>query len=133
MYIIYTDGGCTKGRGSWSAIINDSEISGTVPFTTSNRMELYAAIKAFGTLPNDAEVQLFSDSTYLVKGLNSWIACWKKRGWKKKGSQLKNLDLWQELDIQKSRLKIKAKWVPRGQNSKADRLAGEARVKFWGI
>jgi len=131
MYTIYTDGGCTKGRGSWAAIINGKELSGVVPFTTSNRMELYAAIKALGTLPNDSEVQIYSDSTYLVKGLNSWIECWKKRGWAKKGPPLKNVDLWQQLDAQRNRMKVKAKWIPRAKNSKADALAGKVRDNFW--
>ncbi len=104
--IIYTDGACSgnPGKGGWGAILKYGEkekvISGFEEDTTNNKMELTAAIEALKCLKEPCSVELYSDSAYLVNGfLNYWVANWKKNGWRTAGKdEVKNIDLWKELD-----------------------------------
>lgn len=104
--IIYTDGACSgnPGIGGWGAILrygdNEIEISGFDKETTNNKMELTAAVEALKKLKLPCEVELYSDSAYLVNGFNQyWIKNWKLKGWKTaSGDNVKNEDLWRELD-----------------------------------
>lgn len=103
--IIYTDGACSgnPGPGGYGAVLMlgdvRREISGGEPETTNNRMELMAAIAALSQLKRPCNVQLFSDSAYLVGAFaNHWIDGWQRNGWK--NSQKKdvpNRDLWEQL------------------------------------
>lgn len=103
--VIYTDGACSgnPGPGGWAAILRsgdrEKEISGCDPMTTNNRMELSAALYALKALKMPCEVDLYSDSTYLIDAVNcGWLANWIRRGWKKaNGDKVENPDLWQEL------------------------------------
>jgi ribonuclease HI len=136
---IYTDGACVPnpGPGGWSVIlvfknqtgdIIQKEYSGGEPSTTSIRMEMQAAINALRYLKQSCSVTLFSDSRYLVKGVNDWLSSWKARGWVlSNGSELKNADLWKELDSLLQNHQIEWCWI-RGHadnpmNQKADALA----------
>ncbi len=104
--IIYTDGACSgnPGPGGYGAILmcNDKkkEISGGEKNTTNNKMELLAAVEALKLLKMPCEVDLYSDSAYLINCFNNnWLESWKKNGWKNsKKESVKNIDLWQELD-----------------------------------
>lgn len=104
--IIYTDGACSgnPGDGGWGAILrygkHEKEISGFEKNTTNNRMELTAAIEALKLLKEPCEVELYSDSAYLVNGFNNnWIKGWKANGWiNSSKEEVKNVDLWKELD-----------------------------------
>ena len=106
------------------------EMFGGEKSTTNNRMEMMAAIKALEAIkPNfSGPVVLFTDSTYLLKGITEWIHGWKKRGWKKSDKKpVINKDLWQELDALNSKRDIQWEWV-KGHagdigNEKADELA----------
>jgi len=86
--VIYTDGACSgnPGPGGWGAILRwngtEKEMKGGEPETTNNRMELMAAIQALETLKRGVEADLYTDSTYVQKGITEWIHSWKKRGWK---------------------------------------------------
>jgi len=71
--------------------------SGVDPETTNNRMELTALIEAFGMLPGDAEVTVYSDSELCVKTVNEWAGGWEARGWRRKGGEIKNLELVKKL------------------------------------
>ena len=100
---IYTDGSCSgnPGPGGWAAILIfgdiEKEISGGDVETTNNRMELTAPIEALKALKEECEVDMFSDSAYVVNSFDlGWIYGWEKNGWKKKGG-LKNVDLLREL------------------------------------
>ncbi len=103
---IYTDGACSgnPGPGGYGAILmyNDikKEISGGEKNTTNNKMELLAAIEALKMLNMPCEVDLYSDSAYLINCFNNnWLESWKKNGWRNsKKEEVKNIDLWQELD-----------------------------------
>ena len=101
---IYTDGACSgnPGAGGWGAILMygkfKKEISGFEQETTNNRMELTAAIKALELLIEKCEVELYSDSAYLVNAfLQGWIFSWAKNGWKRKDGDVLNVELWQKL------------------------------------
>jgi len=136
---IYTDGACrgNPGPGGWGAILIHGnrvrEISGGERITTNNRMELTAVIRALQELKKPSEIDLYSDSNYIVMGMTSWLHNWKKSGWKRKTGRLENIDLWQQLDELAQKHLIRWHWV-RGHfgnpyNERADKLAREAVPK----
>ena len=104
--IIYTDGACSgnPGDGGWGAVLKygevEKEISGFEKDTTNNKMELKAAIEALNILKEPCEVELYSDSAYLVNGFNqNWVRNWKFNGWRNSSKEeVKNIVLWKELD-----------------------------------
>lgn len=129
--IIYTDGACQSnpGPGGWGAILQfkgaEKQIYGGDVATTNNRMELTAAIKALETLKRPCTVKLYSDSQYVIRGMSEWIENWKDKNWK----NVKNPELWQQLDTLASNHSIEWKWV-KGHNGDhynemADKLANE--------
>jgi ribonuclease HI len=134
---IYTDGACSgnPGPGGWGALIkygrHEKELSGGELKTTNNRMELTAAIEALQALNRPCQVQFYTDSEYLRKGITEWINGWKRRAWKTaRKKPVKNQDLWRELDIAIQRHEIQWHWV-RGHtgdrdNERVDRLARQA-------
>ncbi|CAG1020319.1 partial Ribonuclease HI, partial [Patescibacteria group bacterium] len=96
--------------------------------TTNNRMELMAAIQALEALTKPCNVRLYSDSTYVLKGIKEWLPNWKKRGWKTANNHpVKNVDLWQRLDAAIIRHTIDWQWVKGHSgdkgNDRADALA----------
>jgi len=106
--IIYTDGASkgNPGPGGYGAIISFPngkiiEIGGREDNTTNNRMELLATLKALLLVEErdtKTEIELFSDSAYVVNGLNGWVYAWEKNGWKtKEGNDVTNQDIWQSL------------------------------------
>ena len=132
---VYIDGACSgnPGIGGWGVVIlidnNDPVfINGGSLKTTNNQMELTAAIEALKYISNSTSLNLFTDSKYVKVGIESWIINWKKKGWKTSSKkQVKNKDLWIELDKQISKHKINWHWV-KGHagdkyNEKADFLA----------
>ena len=114
--IIYTDGSARSnpGRGGYGAVLKytnpagktfTSELSRGYAKTTNNRMELMAVIVALEALNRPCEVEVHSDSQYVVNAFNKhWIDGWKKRGWKTANKQpVKNRDLWERLLTAKSK------------------------------
>ncbi len=103
--IIYTDGACSgnPGPGGWGAILMfnnvKKEISGGIKETTNNIMEITAVIEALKHLKRPCEVEVYSDSAYVVNAFNNgWIYNWMKNNWKTSGKEpVKNKELWQEL------------------------------------
>jgi len=98
---IYTDGACSgnPGPGGWGAILmygsKKKELSGGEPSTTNNRMELISVISALSALREPCSVKLYTDSQYVVNAVNKgWLTTWQQKGWKKKGGEVKNPDLW---------------------------------------
>jgi ribonuclease HI len=102
---LYTDGACSgnPGPGGWGAILIyegiEKEFSGGDRQTTNNKMELTAAIEGLKKLKYKCEVELFSDSAYLINSfVQKWIYNWDNNGWRlKDGSEVKNIELWKEL------------------------------------
>ena len=103
--IIYTDGACSgnPGPGGWGAILMykdaKKEISGGMKNTTNNIMEISAVIEALKCLKVESDVQIYSDSAYVVNAFNQkWIDSWIKNNWKTSGKEpVKNKEIWQEL------------------------------------
>lgn len=137
---IYTDGACSgnPGAGGWGAVLicdnNIKQISGGKKETTNNQMELQAAISALEELKLPCNVELFSDSKYLLDGLEKWMINWKKNNWKTASKQpVKNIELWQKLDALKQVHNIKFTWIKGHSGDKyneiADQLATSAIVK----
>lgn len=103
--IIYTDGACSgnPGPGGWAAVLiyngKEKEISGGNKNTTNNIMEITAVIEGLKALKYPCEVELYSDSAYVVNTFTQgWIYNWMQKGWKTaSGDSVKNKELWQEL------------------------------------
>ena len=137
---IHTDGACSgnPGPGGWGAVMRygdaEKELSGGAPETTNNRMELMAAIRALEALTRPMAVDLYTDSTYVRGGITEWLANWKQRNWRTASKKpVKNVDLWQRLDIAASRHQVVWHWI-KGHagdpgNERADRLARAAVPK----
>ncbi len=134
MIKIYTDGSCLEnpGKGGWAAIIIDhgkeKEIKGSKENTTNNQMELLAPINALKNIPKGSKVQIFTDSKYVKFGITEWIHNWKKNGWRTADKKdVKNKDLWIELDELSSSFQIEWNWVKGHSsdelNNKVDLLA----------
>lgn len=131
---LYTDGACrgNPGPGGWGAWLqygdHEREMHGGEPETTNNRMELMAAIEGLKALKDPCQIQLYTDSKYVLKGLTEWMPDWKKRNWKTAAKKpVKNVDLWKALDSQAARHQIDWHWVKGHSgdpgNEKADELA----------
>ena len=144
--ILYTDGACSgnPGPGGWGFIMvhpaSGKQLvqSGGEAQTTNNRMELMAVIEGLSALKHPCGVEIVSDSTYVLNGLSSWMASWKKNGWRRREGkawkEVKNLDLWQRLDelnqIHTMKFtKIKGH-AGHPQNEECDRMAVEESRKF---
>lgn len=138
---IYTDGACSgnPGPGGWGAILcykgTEKEISGAEKETTNNRMELTAVIEALKCLKEACEIELWSDSKYVIDGLEKgWAESWRKNGWRKSDRKpALNPDLWDALLNLTAEHEIRYHWV-KGHaenelNNRCDALAVAAREK----
>ncbi len=136
--VIHTDGGCrgNPGIGGWGVWLRyedkDKKLKGSELSTTNNRMELTAAIKALEAIKSkNIDIDLFTDSKYVMSGINEWIINWKSRGWKTANKRtVKNVDLWKKLDQLNNEHSVVWHWVKGHSgdegNEMADRLANEA-------
>ena len=127
MIKIYTDGACSgnPGPGGWGyVIVEDGELhssNGSESQTTNNRMELTAAIKALESTRKDESLYLYTDSTYLQKGITEWIVNWKKNNWITSSRKpVSNKDLWIKIDQLNLELDIEWKWVKAHQSDNSD-------------
>ncbi len=120
---IFTDGACSgnPGIGGWGALLRykdiEKELSGGEKNTTNNRMELTAVIEALKALKTTCNITIYTDSKYVMSGITEWLENWKKNSWKtaNKKSDVKNIDLWQQLDTLISQHEIRWVWV-KGHN-----------------
>ena len=134
MIKVYADGACkgNPGQGGWGALILENdvkrEIYGGESNTTNNRMELMAVIRALELLKEQNDITVFTDSTYVQKGISEWIINWKRNGWKSSNKKsVKNKDLWVELDNLNDLMSVKWQWIKghagHSGNERADYLA----------
>ena len=141
---IFTDGACSgnPGPGGWGAVLrykqHEKELSGGEAETTNNRMELMALIAALEQLKEPCEIDLCSDSQYVINGLQKgWAKGWRARGWKKADkSPALNSDLWARLlDLSEAHT-IHYNWIKghagHPENERCDRLAVEQSKRFGG-
>ena len=143
---LFADGACSgnPGPGGWAFVLRhlasgkEKEASGGEPQTTNNRMELLAVIRGLEALTRPAAVELLTDSIYVGKGLTEWMPKWKARGWRRKERgklhDIKNEDLWRELDALLARHRLQFTHV-RGhaghaENERCDALAVAAYQKY---
>lgn len=129
---IYTDGACrgNPGPGGWGALLIAGErrklMHGGAAETTNNRMELTAVIEALNALQGKRKLTLYTDSKYVLDGINSWIEGWKARGWKTAAKKpVKNQDLWEALDKARNRHDIDWQWVKGHAGNKGNETADE--------
>ena len=116
---LYTDGACSgnPGAGGWACVLEyqgvQKQMSGGAAETTNNQMELMAVIVGLEAIKKPAEVNIISDSKYVVDAFNNnWIEGWIKKGWKTAGkTPVKNVDLWQRLLHAKSQHDVTFTWV----------------------
>ena len=136
---IYTDGACSgnPGPGGWGAILSwnglEKELSGGARETTNNRMELTGVISALSALREPCQVELYTDSQYVVNAMEKgWAVSWRARGWKRANKEpALNPDLWAELLTLCERHKVRFHWVKghadNEKNNRCDQLAVQQR------
>ena len=137
MIKVYTDGACkgNPGPGGWGVAIISLEktvyLKGFSPKTTNNIMELTAVIEALKKINLKTTIKIYTDSKYVKLGITEWIVNWKKNGWITSSKKdVKNKNLWIELDKLVNKNKIEWEWVKGHSgnkfNEKVDELANEA-------
>ncbi|WP_435418363.1 ribonuclease HI [Parerythrobacter aurantius] len=140
---IFTDGACkgNPGPGGWGVILrkgrHEKELSGGEAETTNNRMEMQAVIAGLNALIEPCEVELYTDSRYVIDGITKWVHGWKKRGWINASKKpVRNEDLWHELIAAEQRHKVAWHWVKghngHAENERVDRLASDAAERWAG-
>ena len=144
---VFTDGATipNPGDGGWAFIIRlpgepDIELFGGDRETTNNRMEMTAVLQAIRAVPQGISATIYSDSAYVVDGINKWMHGWKANGWKRKPSlhakagPILNLDLWQQLWEVRYRRALTFQWLKghagHEHNERADALAEMGRLAF---
>ncbi len=131
---LFTDGACSgnPGPGGWGVLLrcgdHEKELCGGEPETTNNRMEMMAAIMGLEALKEPCNVELYTDSQYVKKGMTEWIAGWQAKGWRTADKKpVKNADLWQRLLDASARHSVSWHWVKghdgHPENERADALA----------
>ena len=134
---IFTDGACrgNPGPGGWGAILrygdHETKLQGAEEHTTNNRMELKAAVSALEKLTRPCEVNITTDSRYMMDGIQQWLPNWKRNGWKTAAKKpVKNEDLWKQLDKLVEKHNVKWSWVKghsgHAENELVDQLANDA-------
>lgn len=129
---IFTDGACkgNPGPGGWGVLLRyqgkEKTLFGGEPHTTNNRMELMAAIQGLAALKRPCHVVITTDSNYVKKGVEQWLAGWKRNGWKNSAKKpVKNADLWRRLDAEVARHDVSWHWVKGHSGHRENELADE--------
>lgn len=135
---LFSDGSSlgNPGAGGWACILrykdNEKILSGGAKIATNNQMELLGVIEGLKALKSPCEVTIYTDSSYVVKSVNEWLASWQKSNWKK--NTVKNRDLWEEYLQVSASHKVKAFWVKGHaghiENEKCDKIAKSEAEKF---
>ena len=136
---LYTDGACSgnPGPGGWGAILeyqgHEMERSGGEESTTNNRMELTAVIRGLQALKESCIVELYSDSKYVIDGLEKgWAVSWRKNGWKKADKKpALNPDLWETLLNLTEKHNVRYHWVKGHAENPKNNRCDEMAVAEW--
>lgn len=140
---LYSDGSSlgNPGPGGWGTILEFNghikELSGADHLTTNNQMELIGVIEGLKALKEPCDVSIYSDSKYVVQGINEWLSNWIKNNWKTASKKpVKNQELWQDYIKVSKEHKINANWVKghagHPQNERCDELARKEAIKLKG-
>lgn len=140
---LFTDGAClgNPGPGGWGALLRfgdrEKELSGGEPMTTNNRMELMAAIAGLEALKRPCVVALTTDSQYVKRGVEEWMARWRANGWRTADRKpVKNQELWERLSEALVAHRVSWHWVKghagHAENERVDRLARDAALAIQG-
>jgi ribonuclease HI len=128
--IMYTDGACrgNPGPGGWGVLLKfngtQKEIFGGSSSTTNNKMELKAAIEGLRLLTEPCSINLYTDSKYVMDGITQWINNWKKNNWKTSTKKdVKNKELWQELDDLMDHHEVTLHWVKGHSGDEGNEMA----------
>ena len=128
--IMYTDGACrgNPGPGGWGVLLKfngtQKEIFGGSSSTTNNKMELKAAIEGLRLLTEPCSINSYTDSKYVMDGITQWINNWKKNDWKTSAKKdVKNKELWQELDNLMDYHDVKLHWVKGHSGDEGNEMA----------
>ncbi len=137
---LFTDGACSgnPGPGGWAFVLRhpasgkEVEDAGGEAETTNNRMELTAVIRGLEAIRRPSRVEIYSDSQYVLKGLNEWMDGWIKKGWKNASKKpVKNRDLWERLDQLRTVHTLHYNWIEghagHPENERCDAMAVAAR------
>ena len=138
---LYTDGACSgnPGPGGWACLLKykdiQKEISGGTKETTNNQMELTAVIEGLSLLKKPCEVELFTDSKYVLEGATKWLDGWIQKGWKKADKKpVLNRELWEKLIPLFEKHSITWHWVKghagHPENERVDAMACQQRDIF---
>ena len=134
--IMYTDGACrgNPGPGGWGALItfegSSKEIFGGKFDSTNNQMELSAAIEGLAALKEPCDVDLFTDSKYVMDGITQWIHNWKKNNWRTAAKKdVKNKELWQKLDELINLHQVQWHWVKGHSGDAGNEIADQLANK----
>lgn len=144
--LLFTDGACSgnPGPGGWACILRhpttgkEKELSGGAAATTNNQMELMGVISGLESLTRPTVVEVITDSKYVADGCTSWMPNWKKNGWRRREgnrwAEVKNLELWQRLDVLLAKHRVRFQVVKghsgHAENERCDELAVEAARQF---
>ena len=128
--IMYTDGACrgNPGPGGWGVLLKfngtQKEIFGGSSYTRNNKMELKAAIEGLRLLSEPCSINLYTDSKYVMDGITQWINNWKKNNWKTSTKKdVKNKELWQELDDLMDHHEVTLHWVKGHSGDEGNEMA----------
>lgn len=138
---LYTDGACSgnPGPGGWACLLTyqdtSKHLSGGHPQTTNNQMELTAVIRGLSELKQACQVDLYTDSKYVLEGATKWLDGWIQKGWRRSDNKaVLNVELWQQLLPLLSYHDITWHWVKghagHPQNELVDALACQERDNF---
>ena len=134
---LITDGSClgNPGPGGWAAILkygdHSKELYGSSPETTNNQMELTAAVMGLRALRERCDVEVKTDSEYVKNGITTWVAGWKRNGWRTAAKKpVANRELWEALDAEVARHNATWVWTKGhaddAENNRCDELAQRA-------
>ena len=134
--IMYTDGACrgNPGPGGWGALItfesSSKEMFGGKLDSTNNQMELSAAIEGLAALKEPCNVDLFTDSKYVMDGITQWIHNWKKNSWRTAAKKdVKNKELWKKLDELINFHQVQWHWVKSHSGDAGNEIADQLANK----
>lgn len=138
---LFTDGAClgNPGPGGWCCIMrmgpHERVLRGGEPQTTNNRMEILAVLEGLRALNKSCRLEIYSDSQYVLKGIDEWLPGWIRKGWiNSQKKPVANVDLWKEMHTELEPHQVSVHWVKghagHPENERCDKIAKEEAMVF---